>query len=59
MDFIAEKSGTLLSGVRDERFGARKFQLEVIAQVLFELVLDRFGFRLRADNYVSSKVNPL
>jgi hypothetical protein len=48
MDFIAEKSGPLLSGVCDERFGARKFQLEVIAQVLFELVLDRFGFRLRA-----------
>jgi hypothetical protein len=48
MDFIAEKSGSLLSGVRDERFGTRKFQLEMIAQVFLELVLDRFGFRLRA-----------
>jgi hypothetical protein len=48
VDFIAEKSGSLLSGVRDERFGTRKFQLERIAQVFLELVLDRFGFRLRA-----------
>lgn len=48
VDFIAEKPGPLLSGVRDERFSARKFQLEMIAQVFLELVLDCFGFRLRA-----------
>src|SRR6266536_4626277 len=58
VDFIAEKPGPLLSGVRDERFSSRKFQLEMIAQVVLELVLDRLGFRLRADNYVSSKVKP-
>ena len=48
MDFIAEKPGPLLFSVRDERFGARKFQLELIAQVFLKLVLDRLGFRLRA-----------
>jgi hypothetical protein len=59
VDFIAEKPGPLLSGVRDERFSARKFQLEMIAQVVLELVLDRLGFRLRADKTKSGSQGTL
>jgi hypothetical protein len=48
LNLIAEEASTLTPGMGNECFRVGEFQLEVIAEVLFELMLDRLDFRFGA-----------
>ena len=57
-DFVSEESCRFSVSVCDEGLLLRKFQFESIAQEITQALFDFFDFFLRADDYVSLKVNP-